>query len=55
MIIRGHDINHKLTRVVKGVGDNLHYANLFESKKMDEGKTLIELKRPISAADAKFI
>lgn len=55
MIIRGHDINHKLTRVVKSVGDNLHYANLFESKKMDEGKNLIELKRPISAADAKYI
>ena len=55
MIIRGHEINNKLSKVVKSVGDNLTYANLFDSKKMDEGKNLIELKRPISASDSMYI
>lgn len=55
MIIRGHNVNTGLTRVVKSVSDNLLYNNLFSSKKMDESEYMIELKRPISSADAKYI
>lgn len=55
MIIRGHDVNQTLSQVVKSVANNLQNADSFIGKKMDESDKVSVLKRPISAADAKYI
>ena len=55
MIIKGHNVNSKLSEVVKSVSNNLQNSDKFIGKKLDEGEDLLVLKRPISAADAKYI
>ena len=55
MIIKGHNVNSKLSEVVKSVSNNLQNSDKFIGKKLDEAEDLLVLKRPISAADAKYI
>lgn len=55
MIIKGQDINQKLSQVVKSVANNLQNSDKFIGKKLDEEENLTVLKRPISASDAKYI
>lgn len=55
MIIKGHNVNSKLSEVVKSVSNNLQNSDKFIGKKLDEADDLLVLKRPISAADAKYI
>ena len=55
MIIKGQNVNSKLSEVVKSVSNNLQNSDKFIGKKLDEGEDLLVLKRPISAADAKYI
>ena len=55
MIIKGHNVNSKLSEVVKSVSNNLQNSDKFIGKKLDEGEDLLVPKRPISAADAKYI
>ena len=55
MIIKGHNVNSKLSEVVKSVSNTLQNSDKFIGKKLDEGEDLLVLKRPISAADAKYI
>lgn len=55
MIIKGHNINHTLSQVVKSVSNNLQNADKFLGKKLDEGENISVLKRPISSTDAKYI
>lgn len=55
MIIKGHNVNAKLSEVVKSVSNNLQNADKFLGKKLDEADDLLVLKRPISSQDAKYI
>ena len=55
MIIQGKNVSNGLSRVVKSIANNLKNADKFRGEKLDEGSNILELKRPISAADAKYI
>lgn len=55
MIIKGHNVSNGLSRVVKSISNNLKNADKFRGEKLDEGSNILELKRPISASDAKYI
>ena len=54
-IIKGHNINHKLSEVVKSVSNNLQNVDKFIGIKLDEAEDLLVLRRPINSSDAKYI